>query len=121
VPRDPDARARKLYAERWADYVRFKVDTSATAPVAFVIDARTQEGAQQIAAELADAKFDISRKWWPFGRRWRLMAASRPIPLARASVDAWFEGLLRLLHRDDAEFVHWVPLGPQQPGTSVTD
>ena len=110
MPHDPDAKARQIYAARWADYIRYKIDTSQTAPIAFVVDARTQEGAQQIAAELADGKFDISRKWWPFGRRWRLMAKTQPMPLARASVDGWFEGVLRLLNRYDAEFFHWVPL-----------
>ena len=113
MPTDPDARARKVYEDRWADYVRYKVDTTVTAPVAFVVDARIQEAAQHLATQLADGKFDISRKRWPFGRRWRLMAKSQPIPLARPSVDEWFEGVLQLLHRYDAEFVHWVPLqGP---------
>ena len=110
---DPYAATRKLYADLWADYVRYGVDTHATAPVAFAVHARTEEAAQRIAAELAEGQFAISRKWWPFGRRWRLMAKTRPMPLARASVDDWFEGLVRLLQRYDADLAHWVPLeGP---------
>jgi hypothetical protein len=105
-------RARKLYAARWADYVRYGLDTTVTAPIALVIDARTEEEAQHIATAIAGGRFDISRKWWPFGRRWRVMAATRPLLLARASVDEWFDGVLHLLQCHDADFVNWVPLEP---------
>ncbi len=121
MPRDPNERTRRLYAERWADYVRYGIDTAATSPIAFIIEARTKQGAQQLAAELADGRFDVSRKWWPFGRRWRLTGKTRPLPLARASMDEWFEGLLRLLQRCDADLTHWVPLqAPAAKGSSAS-
>src|SRR5262245_20868254 len=107
---DSHTRGRQRYADRWADYVRYKIDTTKTGPVGFVIKARNREDAQQIAPKLADGRFQISRKWWPFGRRWQLVAKSRPMPLARESVDAWFERVLQVLTRYDGEFADWVPV-----------
>ena len=109
---DSQERARKLYAARWTDYMRYGLDTTVTAPIALVIDARTEEEAQHIATAIAGARVDISRKRWPFGRRWRVMTATHPLLLARASVDKWFDGVMHLLQLHDAELVDWVPLEP---------
>src|SRR5260370_39600389 len=62
----------------------------------------------QAGLEVASAEMG----WWPLGRRWSLVAKSKPLPIARAEIDRWLDTLEASLSKYDASVATWVPLVP---------
>ena len=83
--------------------------------IAIMVEARIEESLPTIRSELSGAGIEVAaveKKWWPFGRRWRIAAKAPARQITRSEVDSWLDGLERTLTRYDATVVGWVPLLP---------
>jgi len=109
---DEEIRDRNEYL--WRKYQK-AIGTRTSAALGFVVQARTRELAQSIAKLITrvDCKVTkISRDYWPFGRRWQVVAMSPIIPLDLIAIDHWSRQIHHGLLGLDAELTHWVPLLP---------
>ena len=81
-------------------------------PLIMMIEVRAEDVVPQVRTDLGRAGVDvhnIERSWWPFGRRWKVTAKSRPVPMTRAAVDERLDTLDAILAKHDATVVSWIP------------
>ncbi len=85
-------------------------------PIAVMVEVKTEEGTALVRALLERAGFELAtveKKWWPFGRRWRVAAKlPAPKPVTRADIDAWLDSLDNQLGLYDAAVASWIPIKP---------
>ena len=104
----------KLNDYLWRAYEKV-IPPNTSAPLAFIVRSKTEETAMQVAAALKRQEcqvVEISKRRWPFGRRWQVVARSAPVPLDRTTIQGWSQQLTQSVQDTDAVFTHWVPLLP---------
>jgi hypothetical protein len=103
---------RKLNDRLWPSYATF-MGADKRAALGFIVRARSHDyaaGAAGALTRMGCEVADISKRSWPFGRRWQITAKGKPVVLDRPSVDAWSEGISAAVRDFDAVLAHWVPL-----------
>ena len=85
-------------------------------PIAVMLEVRNEDGVAATRSALQRDGFEVAsveKKWWPFGRRWRVAAQMpTPQPITRAEIDHWLDRLENRLEPYDADVATWVPIRP---------
>jgi hypothetical protein len=85
-------------------------------PIAVMVEVKTEDGTSLVGALLNHDGFQVAsveKKWWPFGRRWRIAAKlPTPQPITRPEIDRWLDRLDNQLKAYDAAVASWIPIKP---------
>jgi hypothetical protein len=102
------SQATTLNQRLWAAY-HGELLLGATAPLAFIVRARTEADARALAGSLGGEVIWLKRKWWRLRWQWELAMLGRPVPLTISAIDQWSEEIERAIKPVDARLTHWVP------------
>jgi len=85
-------------------------------PIAVMLEVRTEDGVAAVRSALQRDGFEaasVEKKWWPFGRRWRVAARMpTPQPIAQAEINRWLDRLENRIRPFDADVGTWIPIRP---------
>jgi hypothetical protein len=116
MPEDLIAKALKRHAAIWSAY-RDTVSSSPieTHPLAFVVRARNEVGANRIADALRSANcevVEVDKKLWPPTRRWKIIAKTGRMPISEEIVESWVRNTASMLAQLDGDLVLYAPVEP---------
>jgi hypothetical protein len=111
---NPEMRALQWSAvERVFNELRLGMGTPL--PVRVGIFARNELGVELVRGALGGIEVTVSRvekRRSPFGRRWLVVAESKPVPIDRSAIERWLDRVEAILKEQDAVLVSWAPLVP---------
>jgi hypothetical protein len=84
-------------------------------PVRLGFFAKNELAVERLRGALGALDVTVSRvekRRWPFGRRWLVVADSKPLAIERPAVEPWLDSLEAIAKDQDAALVTWAPLVP---------